>query len=92
MKFQSHVPDFIESDPVISKRKFKSIDSLLNHPWIKEWNTGQEEFSYYWVPNDGIWSKSCLMAMWKKDKKYIWFVLGYMDEIPSSLPEWKKPE
>ena len=91
MIFQSHVPDFIDTDPPIPKQSFKDLDELLAHPWIKSWSEPsqtQKDFKYCWDPNEGGWSKACLMAEWIEDNKRVWFVLGYMDEIPSSLPQW----
>ncbi len=89
MMFQNHVPSFMDVDPAIPKREFKDLQELLSHPWIKKWENGRSDFRYCWSPNEGKWSKACLMAEWTENKKRHWWVLGYMDEIPADLPEWK---
>jgi hypothetical protein len=93
MKFQSHVPSSIDVDPAIPKRDFKDLAELLSDPWIAGWNKGEKDFAYYWSKNDGRWSKARLMAMWTKPNgKKEWWVLGYMDEIPTELAEWTFPK
>ena len=74
-------------NPVIQKQEFSSLEELLEHPWIKSWNEGQNEFQYCWTPYEIRDFKSMLMISYKTenhDKK--WFVLGYMDIIPD-LPQ-----
>lgn len=93
--FQSHVPSFFDAEPAVCKSEYESIEDILNLPWIKGWNNGEESFQYYWSAKDGVWSKCLLMAMWNdpKELRYgkSWWVLGYMSDIPDSLPEWKCP-
>lgn len=92
MIFQSHVPNFSDSEPVINKQEFSSFEELLNHPWIKGWNQPpKEEFHYCWDYNNGRWSKAVLMAEWKEKHKKTWWVLGYMDEVPKDLQKWEPP-
>lgn len=89
MKFQSHVPNFVDCDPAIPMGEFESIEKLLEHPWIKDWNYGQDGFHYCWSDNNGQWSNAVLMAEWLDEtKKRTWWVLGYLDEIPA-LPKWE---
>lgn len=95
MKFQSHVPDFVDAPPAIALREFKDIEELLVDPWIMRWRETAgfpQDFQFYWSANSGRWSKCILMCQWTMEsglKK--WWVLGYMDEIPESLPEWEPP-
>lgn len=92
MRFQSHVPNFVEADPAIPNGEY-TLDEILDHPWIKSWNTGQKDFAYYWSPNPGEWSRAVLMAQWTDEHdKLTWWVLGYMEEIPTSLPKWSPPK
>lgn len=93
MKFQSHMPNFMDFEPNIPLQEFKSIDELLAHPWIKKWERPErKDFKYVWDANDGKWSKACLMATWIENDKPTWYVLGYMDEIPKELSKMEYPK
>ena len=90
--YQSRVPGFIDADPIIQKQEFASIEVLLEHPRIKSWNKGDKDFHFCWSISNGEWSKACLMAEWTNSKgKREWYVLGYLSEIPESLPKWVSP-
>lgn len=92
MLFQSHVPSFVDADPAVPKQYFKDTNDLLSHPWVRDWNKGQKGFRFCWSENEGRWSVAHLMAEWEKeDGEKIWWVLGYLDEIPD-LPKWSGPE
>jgi hypothetical protein len=89
------MPGYIDAPHNIPMTEFASFDELLSHPWIKHWSEGdKKDFGYYWNENNGRWSKAVLMAQWfDEDKKdWTWWVLGYMDEIPTNIPEWKNPK
>ncbi len=94
MKFQSHVPGFVDAEPAVPLRQYKNLEELLLDPWIMSWRQTAgmpADFEYCWSSNTGRWSKAILMCQWTTPqglKK--WWVLGYMDEVPD-LPEWKMP-
>ena len=93
MKFQSHTPNFVDADPAVPKQDFENIEAVLAHPWIRNWNKGRADFKYCWDVNDGRWSKAVLMASWiDKDGRPMWWVLGYLDEIPDTLPKMVYPK
>lgn len=95
MQFQSHIPNYMHFYPSIQKQEFSSIQEILNHPWIIKWKTNRSflerlTFQYCWDTNDGKWSKSCLMATWREPQRFFkktWWVLGYLSEIPKTLPK-----
>lgn len=97
MKFQSHVPSCVDSDPAIPLTEFQSIEQVLEHPWVKSFYEGQRNFKYYWSRCYGSnLFQAMLIAMWddSSDLRYgkRWWVLGYMDEVPEVLDEWKTPK
>jgi hypothetical protein len=91
MKFQSHVPNYVDSPPAIPLQEFDSLIDILSDPWIKKWSEGKWFFRYCWSPNEGKWSKALLMCEWREGwfLRRTWWVLGYLDEIPN-LPKWKE--
>lgn len=92
IRFQSHVPNWASTDPAVPKQEFDTIEQILSLPWVQGWNDPpQKDFAYYWSPNEGRWSKACLMAMWWDEEKQrnTWWVLGYLSEVPTSLPKWE---
>ncbi len=90
----------MDIDPAIPLTEI-SLEDLLNHPQIAKWKepdrkylgdgiwgdpVPKENFQFMWTPNDGKWSKACLMAFWIEGEERHWWVLGYMDKIPN-LPQ-----
>lgn len=93
--FVSHVPNCVDAPPVIPETQFSDLEELLSHQWIKGWRKYGFRNVICWDDHDSRSGrfKALLMVDFYVLPffKRTWWVLGYMTEVPTSLPKWIPP-
>lgn len=76
-----HIPDFVETVEPRIRSDFDSLAQLLEVPFVKGW-ADKSDFHRFSV--EGV----CLIAELRGGRS--WWVVGYLREPVSGLPEWDK--
>jgi hypothetical protein len=86
ISFQQHIPNFVDgATPVLLSGE--TIDDILASELPQRWF--KDGWSFCWDANFSDKFPAVLMCETQDKKK--WWVLGYLSEVPSSLPRWKYP-
>lgn len=84
---RQHVPPFVEGgNPKTAK--FKSLSALLRVPWVAKW-AADASFHRFSV-NNRIRQQPLLMAEFENGS--VWYVVGFLTEVPAGLPVWEPRE
>jgi len=77
---RQHIPPFVDGvDP--KKGTFRSLPELLQVPWVAAW-TDDPNFHRFSVSD-----RTRLMAEFDGGK--VWWVVGFLSEVPDGLPVWE---
>lgn len=86
MAIRQHIPNFCSGADEYPSATFETEEQLVAIPFVKRWlDVDFERFSVALTSYD-----ECYLMLECKDGSF--WVVGYMDQVPAFLPEWKAPD
>lgn len=83
MRLIQHVPTFV--DGAEPKAADGTLSEILATPWVAGYLTWCEQAQFMCAAEP----KNTLMVDGLRDGKRWWWVVGFFDESPRDLPEWR---